>query len=310
MTRHRIHPAHPPGDERHREHRAGGDIRAYHCDEQLREPFIHEPFDVMKAQRIPETSARPPHLRGMDLKDKVVLITGGRRIGQVVAHELVTRGAHLALAYRGSKAEADASACDARRRGRKAAVIQADVSKAADCETLVERTVEELGHLDAVINMASVYTSEPFESITEASWDRNLGINLKSAFMCSYAAARVMRANGGGRIVNFADWLARSGRPNYPGFTAYYVAKAGVIALTEAMALELAGSGVLVNAIAPGPILPPPDMTDEERAEVAAATPVGRWGGEQEIVKAVLALIDTDFITGETIRVDGGRHLK
>jgi NAD(P)-dependent dehydrogenase (short-subunit alcohol dehydrogenase family) len=246
----------------------------------------------------------------MDLKDKVVLITGGRRIGQVVAHELVSRGAHLALAYRGSKAEADAAACDARRRGRKAAVIQADVSKAADCETLVERTVQELGHLDAVINMASVYASEPFESITEASWDRNLGINLKSAFMCSYAAARVMRANGGGRIVNFADWLARSGRPNYPGFTAYYVAKAGVIALTEAMALELAGSGVLVNAIAPGPILPPPDMTDEERAEVAAATPVGRWGGEQEIVKAVLALIDTDFITGETIRVDGGRHLK
>lgn len=246
----------------------------------------------------------------MELNDKVVLITGGRRIGQVVAQELVSRGAHLALAYRGSKAEAEASACDARRRGRKAAVIQADVSRAADCDTLVARTVEELGHLDAVINMASVYSSEPFESITEASWDRNLGINLKSAFMCSHAAARVMRANGGGRIINFADWLARSGRPSYPGFTAYYVAKAGVIALTEAMALELAGSGVLVNAIAPGPILPPPDMTDEEKAEVAAATPVGRWGGEQEIVKAVLALIDTDFITGETIRVDGGRHLK
>jgi NAD(P)-dependent dehydrogenase (short-subunit alcohol dehydrogenase family) len=88
------------------------------------------------------------------------------------------------------------------------------------------------------------------------------------------------------------------------------VAKAGVIALTEALALELAGSGVLVNAIAPGPILAPPDMTDEEREQVAAATPVGRWGGEQEIVKAVVALIDTDFITGETIRVDGGRHLK
>jgi NAD(P)-dependent dehydrogenase (short-subunit alcohol dehydrogenase family) len=158
--------------------------------------------------------------------------------------------------------------------------------------------------------MASVYTSEPFDAMTEASWDRNLGINLKAAFLCSYAAARVMRANGGGRIINFADWLAGSGRPNYAGFTAYYVAKAGVIALTEAMALELAAVGVLVNAIAPGPILPPPDMTEEEREEVAAATPVQRWGGEQEIVKAVLALIDTDFITGETVRVDGGRHLK
>ncbi len=246
----------------------------------------------------------------MELKDKVVLITGGRRIGQVVAHELATRGAHLSLAYRGSKAEADASACDARKLGRRAAVIQADVSKAADCEALVARTVEALGAIDVVINMASVYMSEPFDALTEASWDRNLGINLKSAFLCSYAAARAMKANGGGRIINFADWLARSGRPSYPGFTAYYVAKAGVIALTEAMALELAGSGVLVNAIAPGPILPPPDMSEEEREEVAAATPVHRWGGEQEIVKAVLALIDTDFITGETIRVDGGRHLK
>ena len=246
----------------------------------------------------------------MDLKDKVVVITGGRRIGQVVAHELAVRGANLALAYRGSRAEAEASACDANKLGRRATVIQADVAKSADCEALVTKTVEALGRLDVVINMASVYTSEPFDAMTEASWDRNLGVNLKSAFLCSYAAARVMKANGGGRIINFADWLARSGRPNYTGFTAYYVAKAGVIALTEAMALELAGSGVLVNAIAPGPILPPPDMTDEERDEVAAATPVKRWGGEQEIVKAVVALIDTDFITGETIRVDGGRHLK
>jgi NAD(P)-dependent dehydrogenase (short-subunit alcohol dehydrogenase family) len=246
----------------------------------------------------------------MELKDKVVLITGGRRIGQVVAHELAMRGAHLALAYRGSRAEAEASADDARKLGRKAAVVQADVSKAADCEALVKGTVDALGRLDVVINMASVYASEPFDTLNEAAWDRNLGINLKSAFLCSYAASRVMRQNGGGRIINFADWLARSGRPAYSGFTAYYVAKAGVIALTEALALELAGSGVLVNAIAPGPILPPPDMTEEERQEVAAATPVGRWGGEQEIVKTVLALIDTDFITGETIRVDGGRHLR
>ena len=95
----------------------------------------------------------------MDLKDRVVLITGGRRIGQVVARELAARGADVALAYRGSKAEAEESACDVRKAGRRAVVIQADVSKAADCETLISSTVESLGHLDVVINMASVYTA-------------------------------------------------------------------------------------------------------------------------------------------------------
>jgi NAD(P)-dependent dehydrogenase (short-subunit alcohol dehydrogenase family) len=119
-----------------------------------------------------------------------------------------------------------------------------------------------------------------------------------------------MRANGGGRIVNFGDWIAKSGRPRYTGFVPYYVAKAGAIALTEALALELAADGILVNCIAPGPILAPPGTTDEESQAVERATPVGRWGGEIEIAKAVLALLESDFITGETIRVDGGRHLR
>ena len=247
----------------------------------------------------------------MNLSDKVVLITGGRRIGLVVAHELAARGADIALAYRGSKGEAEQGVADAVAQGRRGVAIQADVSRAADCDALVAGTVAALGRLDVVINMASVYGPEPFDTLTEAAWDRNLGVNLKSAFLCSQAASRVMRRQGqGGRIVNFADWLSRSGRPHYTDFVAYYVAKAGVVALTEALALELAPANILVNAIAPGPILAPPDMTEAEQAEVAAATPLGRWGGEQEIVKAVLALIDTEFITGETIRVDGGRHLR
>jgi NAD(P)-dependent dehydrogenase (short-subunit alcohol dehydrogenase family) len=244
------------------------------------------------------------------LTDRVVLITGGRRIGQVVAREVAAHGADVALAYRGSRAEAEQSAAEVRAAGRRAAVVQADVSRGADCESLVATAARDLGRVDVLINMASVYGTEPFDTLTEAAWDRNLGINLKSAFLCAHAAAGVMRAQGGGRIINFADWLARSGRPAYEGFVAYYVAKAGVVALTEALALELARDQILVNAIAPGPILAPPDMTSDERDAVAAATPLGRWGGEQEIVKAVLALVDTDFITGETIRVDGGRHLR
>jgi NAD(P)-dependent dehydrogenase (short-subunit alcohol dehydrogenase family) len=89
----------------------------------------------------------------------------------------------------------------------------------------------------------------------------------------------------------------------------YYVAKAGVIALTEALALELAGDNILVNAIAPGPILAPPGTSDEELRAVVEATPLGRWGGEAEIAKAVLLFLTSDFVTGETMRVDGGRHL-
>jgi NAD(P)-dependent dehydrogenase (short-subunit alcohol dehydrogenase family) len=115
---------------------------------------------------------------------------------------------------------------------------------------------------------------------------------------------------GGGRIINFADWVAASGRPRYAGYLPYYVAKAGAIALTEALALELAHDQILVNAIAPGPIMAPPGTTGEELKAVEEATPLGRWGGADAIVRTVIFLIESDFVTGETIRVDGGRHVK
>jgi NAD(P)-dependent dehydrogenase (short-subunit alcohol dehydrogenase family) len=137
-----------------------------------------------------------------------------------------------------------------------------------------------------------------------------LSVDLNGSFLFAQAAVPLMRRGGGGRIVNFTDWVAASGRPRYTGFVAYYVAKAAVKALTEALALELATDRILVNAIAPGPILAPPGTSEAELEEVARATPLGRWGGEAEIVKAVLAFIDSDFVTGETLRVDGGRHLR
>jgi 3-oxoacyl-[acyl-carrier protein] reductase len=245
----------------------------------------------------------------MDLKDRVVVITGGKRIGRVVAQQAAARGANLVLSYRGSKQEADDTVADVKAQGRGAIAVAADVSNARDCATLMSSAQQAFGRIDALVNMASVYGSTPFDELTEAAWDRDVNINLKSAFLCSQAAIPGMRVTGGGRIVNFADWLARSGRPAYRGFTSYFVAKAGVIALTESLALELASDQILVNAIAPGPILPPPDMDPGEIEAVARVTPVGRWGGAIEIAKAVLALIETDFITGETIRVDGGRHL-
>jgi NAD(P)-dependent dehydrogenase (short-subunit alcohol dehydrogenase family) len=247
----------------------------------------------------------------MDLTGRTAIITGGKRIGRVVARELAARGMDVALSYRGSRAEAEQTAAEVAAAGRRSVVIAADVSEAAQCAAIVEQTVSALGRVDVVINMASIYGETPFDTLTDHDWDVNLAVNLGAAFHCSRAAVPHMRRQGtGGRIVNFADWLAASGRPHYKGFVPYYVAKAGVIALTEALALELAADDILVNAIAPGPIVAPPDLTPEENAAVVEATPVGRWGGEIEIAKAVLLLVETDFITGETIRVDGGRHVR
>jgi NAD(P)-dependent dehydrogenase (short-subunit alcohol dehydrogenase family) len=150
----------------------------------------------------------------------------------------------------------------------------------------------------------------PFDELTLADWDAVMNVDLRAAFLCARAAVPHMRRHGGGRIINFSDWVAKSGRPRYDGYLPYYVAKGAVIALTEALALELARDNILVNAIAPGPILAPPGTSDDESRAVEQATPLGRWGGEAEIAKAVLALLHVDFITGETVRVDGGRHVK
>ncbi|MDE3153614.1 MAG: SDR family oxidoreductase [Acidobacteriota bacterium] len=246
----------------------------------------------------------------MQINDRVVLITGGKRIGAVIAAELAARGADVALSYGRSRDEAEQTAATVRAAGRRAFVRQADVTKPADCEALVAETVAALDRLDILVNMASVYRRKPFDELTPEDWDADLAVDLKAAFLCARAAVPHMRKGGGGRIVNFADWVAASGRPRYTGYVPYYVAKAGVIALTEVLALELAADQILVNAIAPGPIVAPPGTTAEEMKSVEQATPLGRWGGELEIAKAVIGLVETDFITGETIRVDGGRHIK
>jgi NAD(P)-dependent dehydrogenase (short-subunit alcohol dehydrogenase family) len=246
----------------------------------------------------------------MELPGRVALITGGRRIGSVVATELARRGAEVGLVYRSSRGEAEETAQAVRAAGRRALTLRADLQNPDDCARVVEETVDALGRLDVLVNMASIYRRTPLDELTLHDWDAQLAVDLRASWLCAQAAVPHMRRLRGGRIINFSDWVARSGRPRYQGFLTYYVAKAGVVALTEALALELAADQILVNAIAPGPIVAPEGTTDEEFAAVERTTPLGRWGGELEIAKALLALIDNDFITGETIRVDGGRHVK
>jgi NAD(P)-dependent dehydrogenase (short-subunit alcohol dehydrogenase family) len=158
--------------------------------------------------------------------------------------------------------------------------------------------------------MASIYDAVEFDRLDVAEFDRQLSVDMRGAFACAAAVVQPMRRAGGGRIILFSDWLPASGRPRYKGYAGYYVAKAGAKALAEALALELAGDRILVNAVAPGPILAPPGLTEDEDVAVERATPLGQWGGPDEIAKAVRFLIESDFVTGETIRVDGGRHVR
>jgi NAD(P)-dependent dehydrogenase (short-subunit alcohol dehydrogenase family) len=246
----------------------------------------------------------------MELSNRVALITGGKRIGAVVAIEIAKQGADIGLCYNRSKVEADKTAAAITELGRKVFIRQADLTKAADCEAFVNESAKAFGRIDVLVNMASIYVAKPFNELTVEEYDENVAVDMRSAFICSRAAVPHLRKAGGGSIINFSDWLSKSGRPRYPGYLPYYVAKTGVIGLTEALALELAADKIRVNAIAPGPILAPPDTSDEEFANVEKSTPLGQWGGEAAISDAVLALLKMEFVTGETIRVDGGRHIR
>jgi NAD(P)-dependent dehydrogenase (short-subunit alcohol dehydrogenase family) len=246
----------------------------------------------------------------MDLAGKVALLTGGARMGVAIGSALAARGADVAFSYNRSAGALEQATAAVQDAGRRSAAIQADLSQAAGCEHVVSTAVEMLGRLDILVLMASVYEEVPFERLTEEAWRTQIGVDLEATVHCARAALPHLRRAGGGRIVTFSDWTAASGRPRYPGWTGYYVAKAGVKALTEALALELAADGILVNAIAPGPILAPPETSAEQAAAVRAATPLGRWGGPEAVAQTLILVLESDFMTGETIRVDGGRHVK
>jgi NAD(P)-dependent dehydrogenase (short-subunit alcohol dehydrogenase family) len=227
-----------------------------------------------------------------------------------VALALAAGGADVGLVYRHSRAEADRTASDIRALGRRAVVLQADLSDPAACRAVVDDTAHALGRLDVLVHLASVYERVAFDALNHDAWRRALAVDLDAAFRCAKAATPHMRAAGGGRIVLCSDWVAASGRPRYRGYVGYNVAKSAVIAQAQALALELASNGILVNAIAPGPIVPPDDAPERWRRAAIAETPLGRWGGEQEVARAVMAIVSSGFVTGETVRVDGGRHLR
>jgi pteridine reductase len=237
------------------------------------------------------------------------LITGGaKRVGAAICRRLHGAGANLMLHYRASAGEARLLQAELNgARADSVALIQADLLDLKALPPLVERTVQRFGHLDGLVNNASSFYATPIGEITAAAWDDLMGTNLRAPMFLAQAAAPALR-KAQGAIVNIADIHAERPLKNY---VVYSIAKSGLVALTRSLARELAPE-VRVNAVAPGPILWPDDEAFDEvsRQRIISHTLLKREGTPDDIAKAVhFLLAEATYVTGETINVDGGRHI-
>lgn len=244
----------------------------------------------------------------MSLAGKVALVTGGGRgIGQAIALSLAEAGADVAVAVSRDIAAAEEVAEQIRSKGRKALALQADVANAEQAESLVVRTVAELGRIDILVNNAGVTRDNLLMRMSEDEWDNVLDVNLKGAFHCTRAAVRKMVRQRSGRIINVTSVMGITGNA---GQANYAASKAGLIGLTKSTAKEVGSRGVTCNAVAPGWIRT--RMTEGLSSDIAEQAlkqiPLGRLG-EPEDIAGVVAFLCSDaaaYITGQTLVVDGG----
>lgn len=241
----------------------------------------------------------------MELKGKTALVTGAAvRLGKAIALALASRGANVAITYRRSEEEAQNTVQDLERLGVRGLAVRTDVSRPAEVAAMVQEVLSSLGTISVLVNNAAIFYKTPFETTREEDWDSFMNTNLKGTFLCSHAVGTEMLKNRQGKIVNIADW---SGIRPYKNYIPYCVSKAGVIALTKALAKTLAPD-IQVNCVAPGPILEPDNLSAEEKEEVIKGTPLKRWGSPADIARTVVFLVEgTDFATGAIVPIDGGR---
>lgn len=242
----------------------------------------------------------------MELAGRVALVTGGgRRVGRALAEALGRQGARVAVHYNASAAGAEEAVRAIRAAGGEAEPFRADLADAAAPGPLVEQVVARFGGLDVLVNSAAVMERTPFGSVTAAQWDAMFAINLRGPFLLAQAAAPLL-AERRGTIVNMADLAAFE---SWPAYVPHGISKAGIVQMTRALARVLAPA-VRVNAIAPGAVLLPDDWDDASGEHLEQTTPLRRIGSPDDVVGAMLYLIGADYVTGETIIVDGGRHVR
>ncbi len=241
----------------------------------------------------------------MNLQGKTALITGGaHRVGGAMTRALAEAGANVVINYRSSADAAEAMAEEVRALGVGALPFQADVTDAARVQAMVDAAQERFGAVDVLVNSASFFKPTPFPMDDFADWHTVTSILLDGPFYCANAVAPGMLERGRGVIINIVDLSAWEPWPN---FAAHSVGKAGLLALTRQLALELAPAA-RANAIAPGPVLPPPDYSEEKIKRTGKKTLLNRWGSVQDVVDAMLYLVKADYVTGEVITVDGGER--
>lgn len=244
----------------------------------------------------------------MQLEGKVALVTGASRgIGKAVALMLAENGADIAVNFAGSTAAAEAVAAEIEKMGRRAILVQGDVSQTDVCAEMVDKVVKELGHIDILVNNAGITRDTLLLRMKEEDWDAVLNTNLKGVFNCTKAAVKYMAKQRSGSIVNISSVVALMGNA---GQANYAAAKAGILGFTRSVAKEMAARGIRVNAVTPGFIKT--DMTSVLSEKVVAAMeasiPLARLGEPEDIAKAVLFLVSDNaaYITGQTLHVDGG----
>lgn len=246
----------------------------------------------------------------LSLAGKGALVIGTKRVGQLVTRRLAEEAANLAISYRNSKAEADALHQAIASKVERSCLIQGDVAVEDDVRRIVNVAAQRLGDLSFVVNLAAGFPRTPFHSLDGEAWDAALP-TAKGSYLLTVNAAQHMMGNPGptrGHIVLFSDWAAT--QTPYRDYLPYLTAKAAIDFMSRGFAVELASHGILVNAIAPGPTMRPEEISTEIwQRDVLAQTPLKRESSAEEIAELIVMLLKSETITGETIRVDAGRHL-